>query len=133
VALLEELRHGIVASHIQPHLVDFDGFRIHVLMVTQAIEEVRPESFYEERAVIGEMGRAVFSELLPLVRQHPGAEQHRVSAIAAHHGHHSRALNRSTLRRVWVWGRDDHVLGADRESSLGANRTPVQAFGFEEL
>src|SRR5829696_3411516 len=41
VALFEELLHGIVASHIQPHLADSYGFCIDVLIVAQAVEKVR--------------------------------------------------------------------------------------------
>ena len=64
--------------------------------------------------------------LLPLIRQHPGAEQQHVPTIRAHHGNHRRALHRGALLSPsGVGGRDDHVLRPDRESSLSANRTPL--------
>ncbi len=44
--------------------------------------------------------------LLPLLRRQARAEQHRVSAIAAHHGHCRRALHRSALSHDWP----EHVI-----------------------
>ena len=44
VALLEHLRRRIVAKHIEPDLVDSDGFRVHVLIVAQAVEKGRHEA-----------------------------------------------------------------------------------------
>ena len=39
MALLERLRRRVVAKHIEPDFVDFDGLRVHVLMVAQPVEE----------------------------------------------------------------------------------------------
>jgi hypothetical protein len=56
VALLEQLHDRIVASYVEPDLVDCDGLHINVLVVTQPIEVGRDEGLHHERAVTGEVG-----------------------------------------------------------------------------
>lgn len=56
MTFLEPLRHGVVATHIEPNLIDGDGFGLHVLIVAQAGEKSRHKGFHHKRPILSEMG-----------------------------------------------------------------------------
>ena len=39
MALLDHLRRGVVAEQIEPDFIDFDGLRIHILIVAQPVKK----------------------------------------------------------------------------------------------
>src|SRR5262249_17699062 len=56
MAFLELLRHGVVAAHVEPDLVDGDSLCIHVLIIAQASEIRRHKSLHHKGPVLCEMG-----------------------------------------------------------------------------